>query len=946
MGALPQSTLPDGPVRTLFDRLHALHHRAGWPSLRDMAREVGCSHTTISVAMSGTRVPRWGLLELIVETLAGDPAEFHTLWLAATRSERSGRRAGDGRPPTVETGGADGAEPPDRAGRPRTGRPRQPDGPDGSPGVAPDDSGRGAPTATVPVPRDLPADVAGFTGRSDQLAALDLLLAASRVGTPTVLVAAVSGTAGVGKTALAVHWAHRVADQFPDGQIYIDLRGYDHDRPVTPAEALAAFLRELGCGDAAVPHTVAERAARYRTLLAGRRVLVVLDNAHSSDQVRDLLPGTPECVVVVTSRDRLPALVARHGAVRVDLDLLTAAEAGTLLRILIGPLVAAEPEQAAALVGSCARLPLALRIAAELAASRPASTLAELVEELSDERDRLDLLAAGDDGHTAVRAVFSWSYRHLDPDAARAFRLLGTHPGGDVDLDAVAALTGVDRAAARRLLDPLARAHLVEPTTGRRFGMHDLLRVYAAELAAAERDEALTRLFDHYLTATRHATAALLPDTGTGSSSGPGVGSASGPPALPGASPDPAATPGPLSPAAARAWLDAELPNLLASAATPGWPAHTLGLAAALSAHLDARSRYPDALTLHALARDAARTGHDRPAEAAALAQLGALHRRLGDYPAALAHLDAARAAYRDLGDRPGEGRALHGAGVVYWRLGRYPQALEHLGEALVRYREAGDRVGEGSVLGNLGIVHRRLGDHPAAIAHYTRSLAVHRAAGDRRREAGVLGNLGIVYLRVGRSSEALDNHLRALEICRDLGYRTGEGIALANVGEAYRFLGRYADAVDHNERALALCREVGYRAGEGNCLHHLGVAHHRAGRPGVALDLLRQAVAVARELGEADLEAAALNDLGTALTSPDSAPGGAGSTAAARDAHAAALALTDRTGDRYERARSLAGLGTLTADPAERRRLRAEALALFEALGVPEAATLRQTTA
>ncbi|MGY0232867.1 ATP-binding protein [Longispora urticae] len=916
MGALPQSTLPDGPVRTLFDRLHALHHRAGWPSLRDMAREVGCSHTTISVAMSGTRVPRWGLLELIVETLAGDPEEFRALWLAATRSEHSGRRAGragDGKPATVQPGGADGAELPTGAAPPRTGTPRQPDGPDGSPGATPGDSGHDAPTGTVPVPRDLPADVAGFTGRSDQLAALDLLLAASRVGTPTVLVAAVSGTAGVGKTALAVHWAHRVADQFPDGQIYIDLRGYDHDRPVTPAEALAAFLRELGCGDAAVPHTVAERAARYRTLLAGRRVLVVLDNAHSSDQVRDLLPGTPECVVVVTSRDRLPALVARHGAVRVDLDLLTAAEAGTLLRILIGPLVAAEPEQAAELVRSCARLPLALRIAAELAASRPASTLAELVEELSDERDRLDLLAAGDDGHTAVRAVFSWSYRHLDPDVARAFRLLGTHPGGDVDLDAVAALTGVDRAAARRLLDPLARAHLVEPTTGRRFGMHDLLRVYAAELAAAEREGALTRLFDHYLTATRRATAALVP----------------------GGSSDPAVTPGPLSPAAARAWLDAELPNLLASAATPGWPAHTLGLATALSAHLDARSRYPDALTLHALARDAARTSRDRPAEAAALAQLGAVHRRLGDYPEALAHLDAARAAYRDLGDRPGEGRALHGAGVVYWRLGRYPQALEHLGEALVRYREAGDRVGEGSVLGNLGIVHRRLGDHAAAIAHYSRSLAVHRAAGDRRREAGVLGNLGIVYLRVGRSSEALDNHLRALEICRDLGYRTGEGIALANVGEAYRFLGRYADAVDHNERALALCREVGYRAGEGNCLHHLGVAHHRAGRSGVALDLLRQAVAVARELGEADLEAAALNDLGAALADPG-APGG--DPDAAGEAHRSALTLADRTGDRYERARALAALGALAADPAERRCLRAEAHALFEALEVPEA--------
>ncbi|WP_412539122.1 tetratricopeptide repeat protein [Longispora sp. K20-0274] len=933
MGALQRSVVPAGPVRDLFDRLHELHHRAGWPSLRDMAREVGCSHTTVSVAMSGGRVPRWGLLELIVETLGGDTAEFHALWLAATHADRD--PDADREPDADRDPDADREAEAVRVG-------------DEKPDVGP--------------PRDLPADVAGFTGRTDHLATLDLLLAASRVGTPTVLVAAVSGTAGVGKTALAVHWAHRVADQFPDGQLYLDLRGYDHDRPVTPAEALAVFLRELGCADAAVPHTVAERAARYRTLLAGRRVLVVLDNAHSPEQVRDLLPGTPECVVVVTSRDRLPALVARHGAVRVDLDLLSAAEAGTLLRILIGPLVAAEPEAAGALVRSCARLPLALRIAAELAASRPGTTLAELVEELSDERDRLDLLAAGDDGHTAVRAVFSWSYRHLDADAARAFRLLGTHPGGDVDLEAVAALTGTDRAGARRLLDPLARAHLVEPTAGRRYGMHDLLRVYAAELAAAERGPALTRLFDHYLAGARRAAEALHPG---GPATRPGGRPRPGPEARPGPEirPGPVLRPGrpggrpgdlsgqaPPTPAQARAWLDAELPNLLASAGTPGWPAHTLGLADALSSYLEATARYPEALTLHGLALHAARTGPprppeaatdpaqdrrpaapDRPAEAAALARLGALHRRLGDYPAALSHLDGARRVYRDLGDRAGEGRTLHGAGVVHWRLGHYQRALTHLTEALLRYQETGDRVGEGGALGNLGIVHRRLGEHAAAVDHYTRALAVHRETGDRRREAGVLGNLGIVLLRTGRVTDAVDCALRALDLHRDLGYRTGEGIALANLGEAYCHQGRYAEALEHLVDALALCREVGYRVGEGNCRHLLGVVHHRTGRTAEAVDELRHAVAVGRELGEADLETAALNDLGTVL-------GGA----EAVDAHRRALELADRTGDRYERARALAGLADVADTPDRAAELRRTALALFEALAVPEAAPLR----
>jgi transcriptional regulator with XRE-family HTH domain len=329
-------------------------------------------------------------------------------------------------------------------------------------------------------PRELPPDTIGFTGRSGSLAELDRLLGLAKPHPTAVVIAAVSGTAGVGKTALAVHWAHRMADAFPDGQLYADLRGYDPGQPVAPTDVLAAFLDSLGGVD--IPPGQAERASRLRTLLAERRMLILLDNAFDSEQVRDLIPGTPGSVVLVTSRDSLAGLVVRHGAHRVDLDPLPANEALALLRVSIGGRVHAEPVAATALAEQCARLPLALRIAAQLAATRPTATLAELVTELADQHHRLDLLDTGDP-HSSVRTVFSWSYRHLPEPAARLFRLLGPHPGRDIDLPAAAALAGTDLRVARQHVDMLARANLLQETGRNRYGMHDLLRAYAARLA-------------------------------------------------------------------------------------------------------------------------------------------------------------------------------------------------------------------------------------------------------------------------------------------------------------------------------------------------------------------------------------------------------------------------------------------------------------------------------
>ena len=347
-----------------------------------------------------------------------------------------------------------------------------------------------------PPPRQLPAAAPHFCGRSAELTALRRITdEPADAGLPTII--AVTGAAGVGKTTLALQWAHEVAVRFPDGQLHVDLRGYDPGSPAPSAEVLAGFLRSLGVPESGIPADQTERAACFRSLLASGRVLVVLDNARSAEHVRPLLPATPGCTAIVTSRDSLAGLVVRDGAQRVDLDLLPLTDAVRLLRSLIGDRVEADPAAAQALAVQCACLPLALRGAAELAAARPAAPLADLVWQLGDRQQRLDLLDGGGDPRTAVRGVFSWSYRHLDRDSARAFRLLGLHPGTDIEPCAGAALMGTTVTHARRLLTSLARAHLIRPVGQARYAMHDLLRVYAAELAAAcdsDCREALRRL--------------------------------------------------------------------------------------------------------------------------------------------------------------------------------------------------------------------------------------------------------------------------------------------------------------------------------------------------------------------------------------------------------------------------------------------------------------------
>ncbi|MEV4134636.1 tetratricopeptide repeat protein [Dactylosporangium sp. NPDC049742] len=703
------------------------------------------------------------------------------------------------------------------------------DGTDQQPADKAPTSAAGTPPAHGrPVPAQLPADVAGFVGRTGQLRQLTELLD-DHDRPAAVVISAIAGTAGVGKTALAVHWAHQTLDRFPDGQLYVNLRGYDPDQPATPAEVLVRFLTALGVPGTDIPAGLDERAARYRTELTGRRMLIALDNAATVDQVRPLLPGTGSCMVLVTSRDSLAGLVAVNGAHRFDLDLLPPADAITLLRRLIGHRVDADPDAAATLATQCAHLPLALRVAAELAVARPTTPLADLVVELADQQHRLDLLDVDGDPRAAVTAVFSWSMRHLPVDAARTFRLLGLHPGPDIDVYATAALTDTSLSQARLALDRLARAHLVHPTGPARYGMHDLLGAYATTLttahdADADRRAASTRLFDYYLVTAaaatqhlRHVDAHSRPGTAT-----------------------PATTPTPdlADPGTARRWLDTERPCLVAAAvhtATHGWPAHAVQLSMTLYRYLES-GHYIDALTIHAHARDAARQAGDPAGQAHAQLGLGGTNIRLGRLELATEHFVQASALFQQAGDLVGQARVLTNLGVVEDHRGFYQAAADRSEQALALYRQTSHTTGEAIALHNLGVAEDHLGRHQAAADHLEQALALYRQTSHTIGEAMALHNLGLAEMGLGRYQEAADRQEQALALYRQAGYPRGEAWALFGLGSVQTHLGRPDQAIALHRRALTLFRESGERGGEIRALNGLGEAALAAGRPADAL--------------------------------------------------------------------------------------------------------------
>jgi tetratricopeptide (TPR) repeat protein len=649
---------------------------------------------------------------------------------------------------------------------------------------------RGSEAAVVPA--QLPADVYGFAGRVEHLARLDTLLAAVSTEAPTaVVITAVSGTAGVEKTALAVHWAHRVAGRFPDGQLHVNLRGFGPGgQAVEPAVAVRGFLDALGVPPERVPAQFEAQVGLYRSVLAGRRVLVVIDNARDAEHARPLLPGTPGALALVTSRSLLAGLVA-GGAHPLSLDLLTEAESWELLERRLGRArVGAEPDAVARIVGLCARLPLALALVAARAATHPSFPLAAVAAELTeaagqphpsgDPGDAGDL----DDVFGWVRAVFSWSYAALSPAAARLFRLLGLHPGPDTTAPAAASLAALPPTQARRLLAELVRAGLLgEPAPGR-YGFHDLLAAYATHLARTEdsedeREAATARLLDHY-THTAH-TAALLLSPARDAIPVPLT------PPTPGAIPEQ-----PSDHDTALGWLDAEWPVLLAAqqrAADTGRDTHTWQLAWALSTELDRRGRWHEWAGAWQTALPAAgRLPY--PAAATAHRILGLAAALLRDHERAHTHLHQALHQYAEAGDSVGQAHTHHALSTLWERRGRPEQTLDHARQALILFQAAGHRRGHAYALTAIGWSYALLGDHTSALTYCQQALTLYEQAGDHEGQAATWDSLGYAHHHLGHHTHAVECYTHALTLHRDLGDRFYEAAVLTHLGETHHAAG------------------------------------------------------------------------------------------------------------------------------------------------------------
>ncbi|MET7399415.1 BTAD domain-containing putative transcriptional regulator [Dactylosporangium sp. NPDC005572] len=663
----------------------------------------------------------------------------------------------------------------------------------------------GRATATLSVPAQLPLDVHGFAGRVDQLARLDAVFDNADAHPTAVVISAVSGTAGVGKTALALHWAHRRAEQFPDGQLYVNLRGFDpDDTPTEPAKAVRGFLDALGVPAWRIPTSLDAQTALYRSHIAGRRMLVVLDNGRDAEQVRALLPGSPSCLVLVTSRNRMADLVALDGAQPLMLDVLDLADARQLLANRLGEgRVAAEPDAVDEIVTRCAQLPLALSIVAARAATNPRLSLAMLAGQLRDEDSALDVLA-GESPKTDVRSVFSWSYRELGPEAARLFRLLGRHPGSDIGVLAAASLAGVPAAAVRPMLAELTRAGLLmEPVSGR-YAFHDLLRAYATELAGTQNvgsatSAALHRLLEHYL----HSTAAAA-----GHLDAFRQPLSLGPPA-----------PGALVAAftgkdQAMEWFTAEYRTLMAcvSRATqlpePDLAAHPARVAHWLRAFQQLTGRWSDGLALHRIAVTAAQRHGNRLGEGLALDGIAWAQAYLGDPDAAEAAGAHAASIYRDAGLPVAEAHAYGSIAHAMSRAHRHAEALEYARRQAELCAEHGDPADEARSLNTYGSTLADLGRPADALDPLNRALALQLSYGDNHGPAFVLDSLGLVHLRLGRLDEAEAHYRRSLELFERAGHRYNMVCPLSGLGDVFAARDDPGTARDMYRQARILCHE------------------------------------------------------------------------------------------------------------------------------------------
>jgi tetratricopeptide (TPR) repeat protein len=666
----------------------------------------------------------------------------------------------------------------------------------------PDEDAALPPGPAVAVPRQLPGAVCGFAGRVTELDELTGLLNSARTG-GTVVISAIEGTAGIGKTALAVHWAHQVAGRFPDGQLHVNLRGFDPaGTPMTSAVAVRGFLDALDVPPERIPVSVDAQAALYRSLLAGRRVLVVLDNARDAGQVRPLLPGSSGCMVIVTSRNRLTSLIA-EGARPLTVDLLTVTDARQLLAGHLGASrMAAEPDAVEDIITACSRLPLALAIVAARASAHPSFPLTALADELRDAQDRLEVLNGGEAAANA-RAVFSWSCRQLSTEAARLFRLLGLHPGPDITAPAAASLAGTPAARVRPVLAELARAHLLAEQTPGRFAFHDLLRAYASEQtqardAAAERHAALQRVLDHYLHTAHTAALRLYPRweplTPT--------------PLHTGASPQALA-----DHAAAWAWFEAEHLVLLAAiqlAAAIRHDSYAWQLPSMMVEYLYRRGNWRELAATHHTALTCAQRSADKSAQAHSHRSLGYAHHLLGQSGQARTHLQQALGLFEELTDQAGQADTHIAFYAVSDQQGKLADALTHAQRALSLSQAAGHPLGQAKALNNVGWSHALLGDPKPALIFSSQALVLWHGLSNRRGEACTLHSLGYAHHLLGHHQQAITYYQQALAGHQELGDRHVQAVDLSDLGDAHHVAGNVAAARDAWQRALDILDHLG----------------------------------------------------------------------------------------------------------------------------------------
>ena len=689
--------------------------------------------------------------------------------------------------------------------------------------------------------RTLPRDIAAFTGRQAELAQLTGTLASMAANGGVVGIHAIGGMAGVGKTTFAVHAAHRLAGNFPDGQIFLPLHGHTPgQRPVDPADALASLLLTAGVRAQQIPPDLQARTALWRDRLAGRRVLLVLDDAASSEQVLPLLPATAGSLVLVTSRRRLTAL---DDATAISLDILPADEAAGLLIRLVGrPGLSPADPAVAAITQLCGYLPLAIGMMARQLHHHPAWSVAGRAAELAAAHDRLELMATE---NLSVAAAFDLSYSDLTPDQQRLFRRLGLHLGTDIDGYAAAALDGTGLAAARRGLEALYDLYLLtEPAHGR-YRMHDLIREHSRALTGRldpdnDRDRATARLLDYYQHTGALADTLLAGRARTAAA----------------ACPIPAAVPALADRDQALAWARADRANLLACldhAAATGQHARIVALTVGITALLRHDGPSAEAITRHATALRAAQHLGDRPGQASALTSLGDARRLTGDHPGAARDLEDALGIYRDLGHRLGQADTLSRLGLMRLLTGDYPGAARDLEQALGIYRDLGHRLGQAHALTRLGTVRRLTGDLPGAARDLEEALGILRDLGHRLGQANALTRLGTVRRLTGNYPGAARDLEEAIGIYRDIGEPGGEAEALNESGTLHRVCGDLRQARSCHQKALMLARRIGGSADEAHALAGLGRCALAVGHTAEAEDRLRQALDIFQRIGAAE---------------------------------------------------------------------------------------------